>query len=310
MTTSEAQLPGSPADDDGPDGAVPPARDGKKRSAGPKRRPAARRQRDPEGRMALREHLTELRKRVVRAGLAILVGSIAGWFLYNPVLEYMTQPLTQLAAETDRDIQVNFGNVATAFDLQVKMSVWIGFIVSSPLWLYQLWAFITPGLTSKERRYALAFVATAVPLFGAGVGLSSFFIPNAVGFFTSFTPDGGSNIIEAAVYLGFVMRTVLAFGIAFLLPVVLVGLNFVGLLSGRAVLKSWRLVLVLVFTFSAIATPTPDVTAMFTLAAPMLVLFTLAIGICLLSDRRRSRRQPSYAELADDQASALDDEAA
>ena len=305
-------MPGSPADDDGRPARIPPAREGQQRSAGPKprRRPAVRRRRDPEGRMALREHLVELRKRVVRAGLAVLVGSIGGWFLYDPVLEYLTAPLTELARTTDQDIQVNFGSIATAFDLQVKMSVWIGFIISSPLWLYQLWAFITPGLTSKERRYALAFVATAVPLFLAGVGLSSLFIPNAVGFFTSFTPEGGSNIIEAAVYLGFVMRTVLAFGIAFLLPVVLVGLNLVGLLSGRAVLKAWRWVLVLCFTFAAIATPTPDVTAMFTLAAPMMVLFALAIGICLLSDRRRSRREPSYAGLADDEASAIDDEAA
>lgn len=317
MTTSAARPLGQPADDDerppepaptqssAPEGRSPQtaaggAGDGRR----PKRRPS-RRQRDPEGRMALREHLVELRKRVVRAGLAILAGSVAGWFLYNPVLEYMTAPLTALAASTDQDIQVNFGAVATAFDLKVRMSVWIGFIVSSPLWIYQLWAFITPGLTSKERRYAAAFVATAAPLFLAGVALASQFIPNAVGFFTSFTPEGGSNIIEASVYLGFVMRTVLTFGIAFLLPVVLVGLNLAGLLSGRAVLRSWRWVLVLCFTFAAIATPTPDVVAMFTLATPMVLLFVLAIGICLLVDRRRAKRQPAYLAVADDEASAL-----
>jgi sec-independent protein translocase protein TatC len=259
--------------------------------------------------MALREHLTELRKRVVRAGLAILAGSIAGWFLYEPVFQYLTAPLQELA-DSGQQIQVNFNAVATSFDLMLKTSVWIGFIVSSPLWIYQLWAFITPGLTKKERRYAAAFVVTAAPLFLAGVGLAALFIPNAVEFFTGFTPEGGSNIIEASVYLGFVMRTVLTFGLAFLLPVVLVGLNLAGLLSGKAVLKAWRWVLVLCFAFAAIATPTPDIVPMFTLATPMVLLFALAIGICLLSDRRRSRREPSYSALADDEASALDDEAA
>jgi sec-independent protein translocase protein TatC len=148
-------------------------------------------------------------------------------------------------------------------------------------------------------------MATAVPLFLAGVYLASLFIDNAVGFFTSFTPEGGSNIIAASVYLGFVMRTILAFGIAFLLPVVLVGLNLAGLLSGRAVLKSWRWVLVLCLTFAAVATPTPDVTAMLTLAAPMIVLFALAIGICLLVDRRRAKKAPAYLATSDDEASAL-----
>jgi sec-independent protein translocase protein TatC len=300
MTTSEARSPGSAADDDGlpgPATAVPAAR------GRGKLRPA-KRQRNPEGRMALREHLVELRKRVVRAGLAILLGSVAGWFLYDPVLEYLTAPLTALASG-GQPIQVNFGGVATAFDLQLKMSVWIGVIVSSPLWIYQLWAFITPGLTRRERRYAVGFVSAAVPLFLAGIYLASLFLPNAVSFFTSFTPEGGSNILEASVYLGFVMRTALAFGIAFLLPVVLVGLNLVGLLSGRAVLKSWRWVLVLCMTFAAVATPTPDVTAMLTLAAPMIVLFALAIGVCLLVDRRRAKRAPDYLRTADDEASAL-----
>lgn len=308
MTTSATHPAGAPAGDDDDDRSahLQPVPDAE-RGVAPrpdKRRPGRKRQRDPEGRMALREHLVELRKRVVRAGLAVLAGSIGGWFLYKPVLGYMTEPLTKLAA-SGQQIQVNFDNVASAFDLQLKTSVWIGFIISSPLWLYQLWAFITPGLTTKERRYAVSFVATAAPLFLAGVYLASRFIPNAVGFFTSFTPEGGSNIIAASVYLGFVMRTVLAFGIAFLLPVVLVGLNLAGLLSGRAVLKSWRWVLVLCFTFAAVATPTPDVTAMFTLAAPMLILFALAIGLCLLHDRRRAKSGPSYAGLTDDEASAL-----
>ncbi|PWJ53190.1 Sec-independent protein translocase TatC [Quadrisphaera granulorum] len=254
--------------------------------------------------MPLREHLLELRKRVTIAGIAVLLGSVAGWFLYDPVLDYLTAPI-EAAKARGLDIAINFQGVGTPFDLKLKLSVWIGFIVSSPVWIYQLWAFVTPGLTKKERRYALGFMSAAVPLFLAGVWLSSLFIPNVVSFFTSFTPSDGANIIAAEDYLGFVMRTVLVFGCAFLLPVVLVGLNLLGLLSGKAVLKAWRWVTVLCFLFAAIATPTPDVVAMFTLATPMLLLFAVAIGICLLNDKRRAKREPQYGDLADDEASAL-----
>ena len=259
---------------------------------------------DPEGRMPLRAHLLELRKRVVLAGVAVLLGAVAGWFLYDPVLNYITAPIQRLQ-DAGQDIAINFVGVGTAFDLKIKMSIWIGFIISSPMWIYQLWAFITPGLTKKERRYALGFVAAAVPLFLAGVWLSSLFIPNVVTFFTAFTPVDGANYIAADVYLGFVMRTVLAFGAAFLLPVVLVGLNLAGLVSGRAVLKAWRWVTVLCFTFAAIATPTPDILAMFMLATPMMLLFGVAIAICMANDKRRAKGEPQYAGLSDDEASAL-----
>ncbi|TNM70310.1 twin-arginine translocase subunit TatC [Streptomyces sp. NP160] len=254
--------------------------------------------------MPLREHLVELRKRVVIAGIAVLLGAVGGWFLYDPVLNYITEPIQRLQ-DQGQDIAINFVGVGTAFDLKIKMSVWIGVIISSPVWIYELWAFITPGLTKKEKRYALGFVAAAVPLFLAGVWLSTLFIPNVVTFFTAFTPTDGANYIAADVYLGFVMRTVLAFGAAFLLPVVLVGLNLAGLVSGKAVLKAWRWVTVVCFTFAAIATPTPDILAMFMLATPMLLLFAVAIAICMVNDKRRAKGDPQYAGLSDDEASAL-----
>jgi sec-independent protein translocase protein TatC len=259
---------------------------------------------NPEGRMPLREHLLELRKRVVIAAIAVILCSVAGWYLYNPVFDYITEPIAAAEAAGEK-VSINFGQVGSAFDLQLKMSVWIGIILASPVWIYELWAFITPGLTKKEKRYALGFVAVAVPLFLAGVYLSSFFIPNVFTFFTSFTPDSGSNIISADVYLGFVMRTVLAFGIAFLLPVVLVALNLAGLLAGKSVLKAWRWVTVLCFAFAAVATPTPDITSMFLLALPMLLLFAIAIAVCMVNDKRRGKGDPQYAGLSDDEASAL-----
>ena len=244
-----------------------------------------------ERQMALREHLLELRRRVVRAALAILAGAVAGWFLYDPVVAELTEPIQHLAAREGRTAELNFPQVASSFDLKIKMSIWVGIIASSPAWIYQLWAFITPGLTRKERGYAALFVGAAAPLFLAGIALAWQFIPNAVGFLTSFTPEGAANIIVAQDYLGFVMRLLLGFGLAFLLPAVLVGMNLAGLIRGRALVQSWRWVTVLCVTFAAIATPTPDITAMFILALPMVLLFVAAITICLLNDRRRDRRQ-------------------
>jgi len=255
--------------------------------------------------MPLREHFTELRKRVVRAGLAVVLGAVAGWFLFEPVYAYLTDPIRDLQ-DAGQNITINFSQVGAAFDLRLKMSVWIGVLVSSPVWIYQLWAFVTPGLTRRERRYTLGFVTAAVLLFLAGAFLASTFIPNAVDFLTEFTPDGDENLFQAADYLGFIMRTVLAFGAAFLLPVVLVALNLVGVLSGRAVLRSWRWVTVLCFTIAAVATPTSDVLSMFLLALPLLTLFAVAIAICLLTDRRRARRaEAASGGVDDDTASPL-----
>ena len=255
--------------------------------------------------MSLREHLSELRRRVVWAALAILAGAIAGWLLYDPVVSELTEPIKKVAAREGRTAELNFPQVVSSFDLKVKMSIWLGILTSSPVWTYQLWAFITPGLTRKERGYAVGFVSTAVPLFLAGIWLAWQFIPNAVRFLTSFTPEGGSNIIVAQDYLGFVMRLLLGFGIAFLLPVVLVGMNLTGLVRGRTLVQSWRWVTVLCMTFAAIATPTPDITAMFILALPMLLLFVVAIALCVLNDRRRDGREAAAGAVDEDTVSRL-----
>ncbi|WP_123378720.1 twin-arginine translocase subunit TatC [Pseudokineococcus lusitanus] len=256
--------------------------------------------------MPLGSHLRELRNRLVIAAVAVVLGAVAGWFLYNPAIEALSAPLTEAAVAQNRegDIELNFNSVTSPFDLKVKVSVFLGILVSSPIWLWQLWAFVTPGLTRKEKRYAGGFVVVAVPLFLGGAALAYLALPRAVAFLVDLTPDGTVNYVDAQVYLGFVMRILLAFGIAFLLPVVLVALNMVGLLAGRTMLKAWRWVVVVCFTFAAVATPSPEVTAMFTLALPMCALFFLAIGISMLLDRRRAKRE-GYADLADDEVSPL-----
>jgi sec-independent protein translocase protein TatC len=264
------------------------------------------------------EHLRELRNRVAKAAVFLLIGSIFGWFLwggwkyswgtFEGVFQYLQQPLLDFAADKGyRNVALNFTQVGQAFDLRVKGAIWCGVIASSPFWLWQFWAFITPGLTKKEKRYAVGFISAAVPLFLAGAAIAYSVLPNAMRFLIDFTPVNAANYIGADVYLSFVMRIILAFGLGFLMPVVLVGLNFAHLLSGKAILKQWRISVFLSFLFSALVTPTSDVTTMLLLALPLLVLFALATVICLGNDRRREKNspEPDYGALSDDEASPI-----
>jgi len=241
-------------------------------------------------RMPLSEHLVEFRNRAIICAVALVLTGVVGWFLYDPVLAVLQMPVEEIAAQDDRVAELNYAGIASPFDMKIKVSLFIGFILSSPLWLQQLWAFIVPGLTAKEKRYTLGFMAASIPLFLAGSCLAFFAMPNAVRALTSFTPSGASNIIPAQDYLTFVMIIIVVFGIAFVLPVLMVGLNMLGVLSADRIRRSWRIVVLIVFVFAAIATPAPDAISMFFLVIPMLALFFLAWLICLLGDRRRRKR--------------------
>jgi sec-independent protein translocase protein TatC len=241
--------------------------------------------------MTLGEHFREFRRRLFIAAASVMVASIVAGFYYDQVFAFLKQPFADYQeANPDTLISLNFGEATSALSNLISLSIFVGVVVSSPIWLYQLWAFIVPGLHKKERRLALSFVAAAVPLFIGGVLVAWLVLPNAVRVLTDFTPSGGSNFISAQVYLSFVLRLLLAFGIAFLLPVVLVGLNLAGLIKGQQLVKSWRITVFLVCLFAAMAAPGADAMSMFYLAGPMLLLFFAAIGLCLLNDRRRERR--------------------
>lgn len=241
--------------------------------------------------MPLRAHLVELRRRAFLAALGVVVGAVLAWFVYDPVFDALQEPITRIARDSDRLISLNFGGIATSFDMQVKVSFFLGVIVSSPWWLYQFWAFVTPGLTRRERWYAFAFVGAAVPLFLAGAFVAWWVLPNAVRMMTAFTPTGATNLIDAQTYLIFIMQIMLAFGIAFLMPVVVVALNFAGLGTAATWRKSWRWAVLLAFVFAAIVTPTPDAVTMLAVALPMCALYFLALGICVLHDRRVDRKR-------------------
>ena len=269
-----------------------------------------RHKRDPEGRMSLGDHLRELRRRFLVAAGAVAVGSVLGWFLYEPLFTAIMAPLRKLAAERDGLVNINFGGITQPFTVQLQVALFVGVIVASPVWLLQVWGFILPGLNKREKRTSLAFIGAAVPLFLSGCLLATQTVPKAIEVLLGFTPEGAANLPDAALYLTFVTRFILAFGLAFLLPVFLVGLNVAHVLPAHVMLKGWRIAVILIFVFAAMMTPTPDAWTMLALAMPMVALFYAAVGVATLLDRRRKRREPDWAKIADEEASPLaDDEA-
>lgn len=260
--------------------------------------------------MTLGAHLRELRARLLKSGLAMLVGSVIGWIYYNSIFDLLRRPIDEVvnnAAAGGADVKLVLTGVAQAFTLQLQVSATVGLIIASPVWIYQLWRFITPGLKPRERRWGYAFVAAAVPLFLGGVLVAYFALPNALGLLFGFTPQSVANYVQVDAYLSFFLRMVLVFGVGFLAPLILVALNVVGLLTGRRLARSWRLILFLVFVFAAIATPTGDPVNMLMLALPILVLVGVALVICFLNDRRRAARrsQSGFDQWDDDETSPI-----
>lgn len=248
--------------------------------------------------MSLKEHFIELRNRLIKAGMALVIGAVIGWILYTPLFTLIAEPIHRVNEERGVQASINFSGVATSFDLQVQSAIFLGAIVSSPVWIYQIWAFIMPGLTSKEKRYTFGFMLAAVPLFFAGLYSGWFVMPNIVYALTSFTPQdvGASNVIQATDYFSFVMQLMLFMGFSFLIPVVLVGVNMAGVLRGKTMFKGWRVTVLLVTVVAAMAAPGNDAFTMFLLGGPLLVLYFAAMGICVLLDRRRDRRAAKRVE--------------
>lgn len=221
------------------------------------------------------------------------VATVIGWYLFDPVFEALQRPVVELAKAKGINATINFNSVVSAFDLRMQISMFLGLIISSPFWLWNLWAFITPGLKKNERRYSLAFLLSAFPLFIAGCGLAWYALPTFVKALLAFTPAGSANIISASDYILFSLRILLVFGIAFVLPVVLVLLNFLGVLSAISIRKSWRIAIFLSALLAAMATPTADPMSMFFLMIPTIALFYLAVGITSLRDKSQSRKLAS-----------------
>jgi sec-independent protein translocase protein TatC len=273
----------------------------------------SQRQQNPEGRMPLMDHIRELRNRVVKMALGLVAGMIVGFVFFNPVWHVIERPLCSVvirghAGCTTLGVnQLALSGPLDSFYLRVKVAVIVGAILSSPVWLYQIWAFVAPGLYAREKRWSYIFLGTAVPLFLIGVALAYFSLGRSMHYLLGLTPGGVANIISVDQYMSFVMTMMLAFGIAFELPLLIVMLNLAGVLTHERFRKWRRLMLFGVFLIAGMANPSPDPITMLILGGACAVLIEVAEFIVWSNDRRRARLHPDrYAGLADDELSPLE----
>jgi sec-independent protein translocase protein TatC len=263
----------------------------------------------PDGRMTLVEHLRELRNRLMWAFLGIALGTAGSWVFYPQVFKVLQEPFKKASAAfgNGQQPELTLTGVADAFNLQLQVSVGAGIVLSSPIWMYQLFRFVTPGMHKNERKYAGLFVASALPLFLGGVAAAYYVLPHILGAFLGFTPKGVVNIISVDKYMSFLIQIMVVFGIGCIAPVVIVVLNGIGILSARRFASWWRWTVFLTLVFAAFATPTGDPFNMLLFASPLLVLMFVAFLICWSTDRRRARRDRAdgLADLDDDETSPL-----
>jgi len=292
-------------------------RDGTSGSAGARgsRLPRTRRMSNPDGQMPLFDHLRELRNRVFKALLAALIGSAVGWFLYPHVWHFIEAPycrlqvahLTQVAGQ-HKGCHLYVTGIFDAFFLRIKLSIITGVVLSSPIWFYQFWAFIAPGLYSRERRWAYFFAGSAVPLFAIGGTVAYFAMTKGLRFLLGEVPLGATPIITIDTYLGYALAMLAIFAIAFELPLVFVLLNVAHVLTHERFRKWRRMIIFLVFAFAAIFTPSPDPISMLLLAVPCVALVELAEVFAYFNDRRRARQALAYPGLSAEAQALLDDD--
>lgn len=265
-------------------------------------------ERASDGSMTLIEHVRELRNRLFRASVAIMVGFGFGFWLAEPVLHLLQQPYCDLPQARYVDGKCEFVQLGPAdlFLLNLKIALWVGLIMAAPIWLYQLWAFIAPGLHRHERRYAYFFTALAAPLFAAGAVLAYFVTAKGLEFLLSISASEISTTLEITKYISFVTNLILLFGVAFEFPLIVLMLNFVGIASAKRLLSWWRVAIFVFFAFSAVVTPTPDPFGMTALALCLSALYFGAVGIAFLNDKRRGRGKEIYAGIDDDEVSPLE----
>ncbi|GHD24195.1 Sec-independent protein translocase protein TatC [Streptomyces violarus] len=277
---------------------------------------ARKQEKDPEGRMPLAEHLRELRNRLVKSLLAIVVTTVVAAFFYKDIIQFFTDPIfdavgcpysfAELAKGTEETqcARIVQNGLLSPFTLALTVSLSSGVALAAPVWLYQLWGFVAPGLHRHEKKYSLAFVAAGFPLFLMGAYFAYWSLPKMASVMLEFSIIGSDNQLPLDDLLQLVMRMIIVFGLSFELPLLLVMLNFGGVLSGKRMAGWWRGMIMGITLFAAIATPSTDPISMLALAGPIWVMYFAASAIALANDRRRARRDA--AGPADDEASELD----
>jgi sec-independent protein translocase protein TatC len=254
--------------------------------------PSVFRRKTPEqrtGQMSVVEHLEELRHRIVVCLIAVGIGGIAAWFLYDPFMELIKGPycdylvsnpdLRPTAVSAGGDCPLYFFGTIDAFLLKMKVVLFLGLALAMPVILWQLWSFVVPGLTQRERRWAIPFIVSSTLLFALGVAFAMWTLPKALDFLLGFAGSVAVPLLTADRYVGFVTLVALAFGLSFLFPVFLVALEGAGVLSTKT-LRSWRRWAILAITvFAAVITPSSDPFSMLAMMIPMYLFYEAAIII-------------------------------
>jgi sec-independent protein translocase protein TatC len=257
--------------------------------------------------MALADHFRELRARLLRAVLAIVVAVVVAFFFYDQLLDLVTGPYDHAKQNLDPHTQTRIfvSGVGGGLMLQLKLCGVAGLVASSPVWLYQIWAFIMPGLHPQEKRWGLLFIAVAGPLFLAGIAVGYYVLPKALSVLIGFTPHGVENLNDFDHFFSFMTRMLLVFGVAFEIPLFVIMLNLAGVVSGRSLGRHRPWIIIGTFVFAAVATPSTDPFSMLFLAVPMTILFFVSEVIARLVDRRRSRVRAAAPRWSDDEPSPI-----
>jgi len=271
---------------------------------------------NPEGRMSVLDHLRELRRRLIVVMIIVALGAVVGWLVYNPLLAILKQPYCNVPYQhrlgalnqSAEQCKLLFRAPLDGFTIRLKVSVVAGAILTSPLWLYQLWAFVTPGLRRNERRWTVAFVAASTALFAAGMGLAYFTLYKGLDVLITQAGSGTQAGLDVTSYISFVILMLTVFGASFELPLLIVMLNAARVLPYSLLRRGQRIGIFLIFLFAGVATPSTDPFTMTAMALPMCLLFELAVLWCFLHDRRRARREAAAEaeQLPDDVASVVD----
>ena len=244
--------------------------------------------------MPLMEHLRELRTRLVISVAAIFLGTIIGWIVFAPVFNFIQQPyldgIAPLLKEKGFDASLSLiGGIASAFTFRLKVALVLGLLITSPIWVWEIWAFILPALHRNEKRWVYLLTAIGVPLFFGGIVVGYLVLPKGIQVLVGFAPESTQVLLNLGDYLNFMLRTVLVFGLAAQIPLVVVLLNRIGAVSASQLAAARPWTIVGIFVFAAIATPSTDPLTMCFLAVPMTVLYLISEFIARVTDRRRAK---------------------
>lgn len=263
------------------------------------RRRKTRFQRASDGSMTIMEHFHDLRSRLVRSVIAIVAATAISLVFAQDAISFLSQPycdMKQSLEGREQEIcEFNLSSPISEFTLMLKVALYMGLVVSAPVWMYQLWAFIAPGLHRHERKYAYYFTTIATPLFMAGAFLAYFVVSRGMQFFMNINPNFNITI-DLERYINFYLGVMIVFGIGFEFPLIMLMLNVVGLVTAKRMLGWWRIVVFMSFLFTAIMTPTPDPFGMTALAICMIILYMGAVGIAHLNDKRRGTKDEKYSD--------------